>query len=64
MYRVALMGMLATLLVTFVSSSADAYHSRQTTHHYQYGPSYQYLSYRGSDSLCRHEEGSAHLQCE
>lgn len=50
MYRVALMGMLATLLVTFVSSSADAYHSRRAHHHNQYGPSYQHLSYRGSDS--------------
>lgn len=50
MYRVALMGMLATSLVTFVSSSADAYHSRRAHHHYQYGPSHQYFSYRGSDS--------------
>ncbi|MGB7580096.1 MAG: hypothetical protein WBM16_19555, partial [Pseudolabrys sp.] len=50
MYRVALMGMLATLLVPFVSSSADAYHSRRAHHHNQYGPSYQYFSYRGSDS--------------
>jgi hypothetical protein len=46
MNRTGVMGMLITLLlITFLSSTANAYHSRRGHHHNQQ------ISYRGSDAM-------------
>ena len=52
MNRTGIMGMLITLLLTtFVSSPADAYHSRRGHHHNQY------VSYRGVDACTFTNDG-------
>ena len=52
MNRMGIMGMLITLLlVTFTSSSANAYHSRHGHHHNQQ------ISYRGSDACMLTNDG-------
>lgn len=52
MNRTGIMGMLITLLlVTFMSTSADAYHSRRGHHHSQH------LSNRGSDACTLTNDG-------
>ena len=52
MNRTGVMGMLITLLlITFVSSTANAYHSRRGHHHNQQ------ISYRGSDACMLTNDG-------
>jgi hypothetical protein len=52
MNRTGIMGMLITLLLTaFISSPADAYHSRRGHHHSQH------LSYRGADACTFTNDG-------